>query len=737
MKTMKNIILLLLLVNCTTVFAQNRAWQNVFGSVDKVSETYLQELKNASIFKSDNKSIIVSVDDGKSFTNYKSGEKYNKVVFLVNKEKLYATAKIKYERSKYKNLANHYTYSKIEVIPQGDVRYLDNDQLFCTKADMDKKEPYSVSSDATIYNKDGSIKYRKTQSNNNYTTIEAYISKNDRLLHFPIGNGNYKLSENTNLLKPLIFDKTGIAKEFGTLINKTSKGTYKGTAHAGTFQSNNGEIYTGYFAPISGISQGSVLFRERNGKAEWVLVVGGTIEETLSAVMSEKPNVSQLQQQIQVTPYTGNKIYKSDKETLNLFNSADYLGNYSSNPTDGYGVRYHTTGDPTPSKEILMEVGIFGMGKLNGLGYRVKGDAEMRFSKDKPYGLQHNVTVEAGIFSGGVLMKGRTFVLDKIEELNSFWHRNYWVKSPIKGFDYIQTDAIPIDTLQFHEKIPYTDIALRKGNKVFIEKLNRWTNIWGLDEQNRLVVFGDNDNKVILDNTIGNVYFESTESTPVRVNCATTKVVKKYKTVTEDVNWKDSKGRTILTETDRSGYLKPVTIYTSKKTVLDGYETVTCDRCGGTGYYNSYTEEKVIYRLDFASNNLYNKVGNALNNAVGSETTETEISLFGTTEHLQFEAESYLNLFNNEATRTYDHMNAYNKRLQYEWIQSAKNAREIYTAFADLFYLIYQKNPNASYYFITTIHANSYNETVAIVTEKYPEARKYLRTKAQEIQKKK
>lgn len=737
MKTMKNIILLLLLVNCTAVFAQNRAWQNVFGSVDKVSETYLQELKNASIFKSDNKSIIVSVDDGKSFTNHKSGEKYNKVVFLVNKEKLYATAKIKYGRSKYKNLANHYTYSKIEVIPQGDVRYLDNDQLFCTKADMDKKEPYRVSSDATIYNKDGSIKYRKTQSNNNYTTIEAYISKNDRLLHFPVGKGNYKLSENTNLLKPLIFDKTGIAKEFGTLINKTSKGTYKGNAHAGIFQSNNGEIYTGYFAPISGISQGSVLFRERNGKAEWVLVVGGTIEETLPAVMSEKPNVSQLQQQIQVTPYTGNKIYKSDEETLNLFNSADYLGNYSSNPTDGYGVRYHTTGDPTPSKEILMEVGIFGMGKLNGLGYRVKGDAYMRFLNNKPSGLDHKLTIEAGVFSGGVLMKGRTFVLDDYQKQDYTWHRNYWVKSPIKGFDYIQTDAIPIDTLQFYEKIPYTDIDLRKGNKVFIEKLNRWTDIWGFDEQKRLVVFADNDNKVTLDNTIGNVYFESTQRTPVRVSCATTKVVKKYKTVTEDVNWKDSKGRTILTETDRSGYLKPVKIYTSKKTVLDGYETVTCDRCGGTGYYNSYTEGKVIYRLDLASNDLYNKVNNALNKASGSKTPDTEISLFGTTEHLQFEAESYLNLFNNDVTRTYDHLNAYNKRLQYEWIQTAKNAREIYTAFADLFYLIYQKNPNASYYYITTIHANSYNETVAIVTEKYPEARKYLSTKAQEMQKKK
>lgn len=733
---MKNIILLLLLVNCTAVFAQNRAWQNVFGSVDKVSETYLQELKNASIFKSDDKRFIVSVDDGKLFTSHKSGEKYNKVVFLVNKEKLYAPAKIEY--SQYYNVKDgkkEYVTHNITIFPLGDIKYVENEQIYALKNDIDKKERYKLKYDATIYNKDGSPKY-SIKHQKDKRIIEAYSSNNNPILSF--STDIYGVNEQTNVLNSWMFNKPSAIGELGKIINKTPKGTYKGNAHAGTFQSNNGKIYTGYFAPISGISQGSVLFREQNGKAEWVLVVGGTIEETLPAVMSQKPNISQLQQQIQVTPYTGNKIYKSDKETLNLFNSADgYLGNYSSNPTDGYGVRYHTTGDPTPSKEILMEVGIFGMGKLNGLGYRVKGDAYMRFFKNKPSGLDHKLTIEAGVFSGGVLMKGRTFVLDDYQKQDYTWHRNYWVKSPIKGFDYIQTDAIPIDTLQFYEKIPYTDIDLRKGNKVFIEKLNRWTDIWGFDEQKRLVVFADNDNKVTLDNTIGNVYFESTQRTPVRVSCATTKVVKKYKTVTEDVNWKDSKGRTILTETDRSGYLKPVKIYTSKKTVLDGYETVTCDRCGGTGYYNSYTEGKVIYRLDLASNNLYSKVNNALNKAFGSENPDTEISLFGTTEHLQFEAESYLNLFNNDATRTYDHLNAYNKRLQYEWIQTAKNAREIYTAFADLFYLIYQKNPNASYYFITTIHANSYNETVAIVTEKYPEARKYLSTKAREMQKKK
>lgn len=736
MKTMKNIILLLLLINCTAVFAQNRAWQNVFGSVHKVSETYLQELKNASIFKSDDKRFIVSVDDGELFTNHKSGEKYNKVVFLVNKEKLYAPAKIEY--SEYYNVKDgkkKYVTHNITIFPLGDIKYVENEQIYALKNDIDKKERYKLKYDATIYNKDGSLKY-SIKHQKDKKIIEAYSSNNNPILSF--STDIYGVNEQTNVLSSWMFNKPNAIGELGKIINKTRKGIYTGNAHAGTFQSHNGEIYTGYFAPISGISQGSVLFRERNGKAEWVLVVGGTIEETLPAVMSEKPNVSQLQQQLEVSPYTGKGTYLYNGNAVALEKQDTYYAStYTSNPTDGYGVKFLSSPDPTPSKEILMEVGIFGMGKLNGLGYRVKGDAYMRFLNNKPSGLDHKLTIEAGMFSGGVLMKGRTFVLDDYQKQDYTWHRNYWVKSPIKGFDYIQTDAIPIDTLQFYEKIPYTDIDLRKGNKVFIEKLNRWTDIWGFDEQKRLVVFADNDNKVTLDNTIGNVYFESTQRTPVRVSCATTKVVKKYKTVTEDVNWKDSKGRTIITKIDRSGYLKPVKLYTSKKTVLDGYETVTCDRCGGTGYYNSYTEGKVIYRLDLASNNLYSKVNNALNKAFGSENPDTEISLFGTTEHLQFEAESYLNLFNNDATRTYDHLNAYNKRLQYEWIQTAKNAREIYTAFADLFYLIYQKNPNASYYFITTIHANSYNETVAMVTEKYPEARKYLSTKAQEMQKKK
>ena len=115
------------------------------------------------------------------------------------------------------------------------------------------------------------------------------------------------------------------------------------------------------------------------------------------------------------------------------------------------------------------------------------------------------------------------------------------------------------------------------------------------------------------------------------------------------------------------------------------------------------------------------------------DTTDAENTLFGSSDHLQFEADSYLNLFNNDATRTYDHLKVYNKNLQYQWIKTAKNAREIYTAFADLFYLIYQKNPNASYYFLTTIHANSYKESLAIVTSKYPDARAYISKKAKEI----
>ncbi|MBD3749329.1 MAG: hypothetical protein IE931_07530 [Sphingobacteriales bacterium] len=728
------IFLTVFLLSASHVQAQNKAWQNVLGSVDKVSETLLKELKNATIFKSDDKRIIVSVNGSKPFTSYKSGEKHDKVVFLVNGEKVYAPAKIEYnEYYNIKDGKKQYVTNKIIIYPKDDIRYLENNQIYALKKDIDKKEPYKLTSDATIYNKDGSLKYG-IKHQKDIWVIDLYSNKNTPILSF--STDRHWVNEHTNVLNCWTFNKPNAIGELGKIINKTSKGIYTGNAHAGTFQSNTNEIYTGYFAPISGISQGTVLFRERNGKGEWVLIVGDAIEETLPALISQKPNVSQLQQQIQVTPYTGNKIYKSGKETLNLFNSAnDYLGNYSSNPTDGYGVKYQTTGDPTPAKEILMEVGIFEQGKLNGLGYRVKGDAEMRFLKDKPYGLQHKLTVEAGIFSGGVLAKGRTFILDKVEELNSFWHRNYWAKSPIKGFNFIQTNAIPIDTLQFYEKVRYADVKSEGLAQVFVEKLNRWVNIIGLDNNQNLLVKGDDGSAVTLDQSAGNVYFQSTKRKPIEVRCSKTKVVKRYKAVKEDVYWKDSQGRTLITDIDRSGYLKPIKVYTSNKQVLDGYETVTCTICNGAGYYQSYTTEKIMYRLDLTPNNLYSKVSDALKKSF--DTTDAENTLFGSSDHLQFEADSYLNLFNNDATRTYDHLKEYNKNLQYQWIKTAKNAREIYTAFADLFYLIYQKNPNASYYFLTTIHANSYKESLAIVTSKYPEARAYISKKAKEILNKK
>ncbi len=731
------ISLIVLLFFAGYVQGQNKAWQNIFGDLDKINPAYLKALEAARLFKTDDYSFVKSVDNGKFFLNNRSGKTYKKVAFNVNGQVLYAAATINYKKTKIKGGAG-YNYTEIEVVPHSDVRYLYNNQLYCKLVDMDVNEPYKVNFEANIYNINGSVKYgSKLQANPNYAMIEAYADKDSSCLRFPVlkAEGKYRVSEYTQALSPWIFDATVSSQANGEIINRSAKGLYKGTPHLGVFTHQNGEQYSGFFGPLASMPHGAVLFRKSNNNYEWVLVIGGNVEKVVPANTSEQPNLMSLQKKLSVAAYNGDLMFKNGTQMAN-FPFPELLGNYNTNPVNGYGVKYQTTGSPTPAKDLLFEVGLFKDGKLHGLGYRLKGTTNF-WGTVNTSPLVFNLYAEAGFFADGNLADGREFspgVFYGKKDVDAY--KNIWAKSPIDGFSYLQMNNSPIDTLQFYEKIPQSEININSNSKVFIEKLNRWVDVVGFNKDRHLIVKGDGRN-VVLNNAVGNVYYQSEFSKPIRVGCPKTKMVKKYKTVTEDVNWKDSKGRTIITKIDRSGYLKPVKLYTSKKTVLDGYETVTCDRCGGTGYYNSYTEGKVIYRLDLASNNLYNKVNNALNKAFGSENADTEISLFGTTEHLQFEAESYLNLFNNDATRTYDHLNAYNKRLQYEWIQSAKNAREIYTAFADLFYLIYQKNPNASYYFITTIHANSYNETVAIVTEKYPEARKYLSTKAREMQKKK
>ena len=135
------IFLTVFLLSASHVQAQNKAWQNVLGSVDKVSETLLQELKNATIFKSDDKRIIVSVNGSKPFTSYKSGEKHDKVVFLVNGEKIYAPAKIEYnEYYNIKDGKKQYVTNKIIIYPKDDIRYLENNQIYALKKDIDKRE---------------------------------------------------------------------------------------------------------------------------------------------------------------------------------------------------------------------------------------------------------------------------------------------------------------------------------------------------------------------------------------------------------------------------------------------------------------------------------------------------------------------------------------------------------------------------------------------------------------------
>lgn len=728
------IFLTVFLLNASLVQAQNKAWQNVFGAIDRIDLEYLKKLDAARTFKSDENKIIVSVDDGKYFTSHRSGKKHDKVIFSINGQRLYAAAKINYEKNKIIGYGRGNKISNIEVVPHSDVRYLENNQLYCSLADMDGNEPYKVKFDATIYHKDGSIMYgRKQENHSNYTIVEGYEGKEKPIFRRFLYHANSRFSKNeiAKVLSPWIFDATASSKAHGEIINRTTKGLYKGTPHLGIFTSQNQEQYSGFFGPVASMPQGSVLFRQSGNNYEWVLVVGGNVEKTLVAKASDMPNLSLLQQQLSVGAHMGDLIYKIGSQSAN-FPFPELLGKYTTRPVNGYGIRYETTASPTPAKELLFEVGLFKNGKLEGLGYRLTGMTNF-WGSSPTSALVFNLYAQAGVFVNGKLVDGREFSPGMFygkKDVDPY--RNIWAKSPIDGFNYLQIDNSPIDTLQFYEKIPQSEVRHNQNAKVFIEKLNRWVSVLGVDNEQQLIVKGDERN-MVLNNAMGNVYYQSEFSRPVKIGCPKTKIVKKYKTVKEDVNLKDSQGRTLITNIDRSGYLKPIKIYTSTREVFEGYETVTCNICNGQGYYNSSTKEKVMYRLDLASANLYDKVSSALKRASVTENTNTEISLFGTMEHLKFEAENYLNLFNNDATRTYDHLNAYNKRLQYEWIQSAKNAGEIYTAFADLCYLIYQKNPNASYYFLTSIHKNSFNESLKIITKKYPEAMGYLRKMAKDV----
>ncbi|WP_346236858.1 hypothetical protein ABDK00_013555 [Niabella insulamsoli] len=724
---MKKVILFIVMViGANFLYGQNKAWQNIFGSIDAINPEYFKKLDELRTFKSKDPGMLISADGNTHIFRERSGKKYDKVIFKVGGQKLYAPAKVVYTRDKYPNRYGTRSITEVSVLPTGDIRFLSNDQLFCPGDAVGKKPGYQVANDKTIYNEDGSVHYAQQSHNYNNKTLyvrEGNKRKNEPSFRFMNGSasifGSYTL--NHSALSPWIFDANFSAKQFGEILNRTPKGFYKGTPHIGKFMADSGEEYRGFFGPVAGMPQGSVLFRTSGNQSEWVLVVGGNIEKAIPARASEAPDLLQLQQQLSVAAYTGSGLFQ-DGARAAKYPYPELLGNYTSQPSNGYGVKYATTGDPTPGKELLFEVGIFKNGKLNGLGYRLTGTTNF-WGSDISSKLVFNLYAEAGVFINGKLIDGREFSPGMFYgKSDTDQDRNIWAKSPVEGFSYIKNSKSPVDTFQFYEKVPYEQLGLRANAKVFVQNLNRWVPVFGISGDKKILLKGDNNNLVTLNKNIGDVYYESTTTKIVEVGCPKTKVVPRYKTVTQDVNWKDSKGRTILTEQDRSGYLKPVKLWTSKKEVLDRYETVACSICGGRGYIQRPTQEKQMYKIDFNDGDFYTKVSKALQ-AMG----DGNATLFGTDEHMKFEAENFLQLYNNPKTRTYTDLKNYMNKLQYEWIRVADNSQIIYETFADVFYLIYQQHKGASYNFVNLMHKNSFDECLKIISKKYPEARSYLR----------
>ena len=221
----------------------------------------------------------------------------------------------------------------------------------------------------------------------------------------------------------------------------------------------------------------------------------------------------------------GDLMFKNGTQSAN-FPYPELLGNYSTNPVNGYGVKYTTSASPTPAKELLFEVGLFKNGQLEGLGYRLKGNTNF-WGTTTASPLVFNLYAQAGIFANGKLVDGREFSPGMFygkKDVDPY--RNIWAKSPIPGFTYLQTNVSPIDTLQFYEKIPQSEVLHNKNAKVFIEKLNRWVSVVGGDNEKRLIVKGDERN-MLLNNAMGNVYYQSEFSRPVKIGCPKTKTVKK------------------------------------------------------------------------------------------------------------------------------------------------------------------------------------------------------------------
>jgi len=347
-----------------------------------------------------------------------------------------------------------------------------------------------------------------------------------------------------------------------------NKAYYYGYNHLGTFMNNVfGYSITGFLLPTAfNLGNGSVVFLEDevNKKNYWAVILDQEIKFTIEAKATEKPNIIELNEQIDFEFYDQYlaKMISKNIKTLN-----------------GYGINLIPEDNKEVGDGIFMEVGFFKNGKLHGIGYRTK-----MFTTNDGYG--DLLTIDA---SYGMFENGHPKNVKYIKANNEKEDKNFWDAIPFDGFNYVGEKSKDLFSGFSNIKLN----QLKTSDEIFIEKINRVAKIKSINPQdNSITVFTDNPNIFTkLDKNSGPIYVNETFRANDYASCPKTIKVPVYAEKNETyfvpAEYKSNsyvvKGVYYDKHVTTSSY-KPAEVASKKVRYIEKHVDNVCPRCNGTGY---------------------------------------------------------------------------------------------------------------------------------------------------------
>lgn len=530
--------------------------------------------------------------------------KSEKIVFGTNRQLYYLVGKLK-----RKDLARLNFYFELE----GPIYYADSETIYKT-IELDEKgdllsetfyyktgeismvrinEPYEDCVRVIKYDKSGSISEaftNKTYTNillkahpERYTVNQTFWSKNEI--------------------------KANVLRSRGYV--------YVGWPHIGSLHTDKGYVLTGFHYPLAlELGNASVLFLEnvKTDSCFWSLIVDGKIRELVPASIEEKPDIEELYRntQVEVLNFKGigtgdgkweskgtakSKMKRTYEEELVLMRTKNWES------LNGYGIVLTHKDNYGAADNVLLKVGFFQNGKLQGLGYNANLQYDLGYTpKNTSLANLNGIEwkVNFGIFTQGELTRGHKISTEKPYALTldvfseTFDERYKW------------TGRVEFPNLS-DNSIPFSEVS--KEFYFYLPALNRRVAAKEIDYANKTVtLFTDKEGEYLTLSADADIWAFKSNITSYQVSCPTTITEPNY--VQKKVplyQYPPEYNRT--TRTVRGVYFDKVitttsstpgkTVYT-EKAVQDGHKQVTCPKCNGKGYLIKDKQEGAFCKIDFS-----------------------------------------------------------------------------------------------------------------------------------------